>query len=465
MSTRSSLRPPDDGQKILLAAWTALALDRCPYLASILYSLRPVNAPGTGTFAVDEHHRLYIDFETVAAWGADGCSQALLHEAMHLAYQHADEAREMNVQPAERMRWNLAADAAANDDLRDAGCDFIASEFILPEKIGCDDYQTASAYLAELRLRRQDQGDEDAGGSGDDPGAGESQGGSSQEDGQGGDGDATDGGNYQGCGSGAGSGPAPWELSAGDDLDGQAPPAQAGEKAVIAQSLAEAVQEASKSRGDIPAGLTAWAEKTLAKPTVPWQRVLAPLIRRYTAIRAGEYDSTYARRNRRCPYTRLGSGRVVNPGVFAPVPRIAFVRDTSGSMTDDDLNLVGAEIESVAARLGIRGRDLLVIDADADAYTPRPYKALDGLREVQGRGGTDMRAGIAAAVKLKPSVIIVATDGYTPWDEHPSTRVPVVACLIGSQYDDGKVSPDVIADVPKWMRTVVVEPGGDTGRR
>lgn len=487
----SALRTPSDDHKALLAAWTVLALDRMPYLASILYSLRPVDAPGTGTFAVDRHHRLYADFAAVETWGPSACSQALLHEAMHLVYGHADEAEDMNVQARERETWNLAADAAVNDDLRDAGCGYLAEAGVLPGKIGCEDYRTASHYLAVLRLRIEalarnagdDEGTEDEPGSGqpgdshqgqgtrDGSGSGTGDDGREQdtqpgdgspEDGrqQRGDADGQDTGGpgYQGCGSGSGAGEAPWELPDGDDLGGQAPPAGPGEKQVIRQSLAQDVLESSKQRGDMPGGLAEWAEKTLEKPKVPWRRVLAPLIRRYTAIRAGEYDSTYARRNRRRPYTELLGGRVVNPGTFSPVPRIVFVRDTSGSMSAADLNMVGAEIESVAGRLGIRDRDLMVIDTDTEAYLAKPYRRLEDLQEVQGRGGTDIRPGIAAAAALKPSVIIVATDGYTPWDQHPTTRIPVVTCLIGQEDGDGMVPPEVTGGVPKWIRTVVVEP-------
>lgn len=435
MSTRRILRVPDENQKALLAAWTALALDRMPYLASVLYSLRPVDAPGSGTFAVDAGHRIYIDFAAVAPWGAGACAQSLLHEAMHLAYGHDCEARDMNVQPGELDVWNLAADASINDDLRDAGCDYLAEVGILPEKIGCEDYQTASQYMVALRVRlveldggngdedkegSEDQGDSDSPGddeqgSGNQDGPRSSAGHEQEQDGGNGDDDeegpgaeadssspngggqgrskgnhGDDAGQYQGCGSGAGASPAPWELPDGDDLNGQAPAAGAGEKAVIAQTLAQDIQEASKHRGTMPAGLTEWAGKTLEKPKVPWQRVLAPLIRRYTAIRVGEFDTTYARRNHRRPYTPLGGGRVVNPGVFAPVPQVVYVRDTSGSMTADDLNLVGAEIESIAGRLGIRGRDLLVIDTDAQAYSAKPYKALDAARGPgPGRHGHD----------------------------------------------------------------------------
>lgn len=444
----TTLSAPTDEQRLLHAAWMTKALERMPYMASLLYSLRVLHAPGTGTFAVDAHHRLYVDFDAVTPWGVDECGQALLHEAMHLVYAHSVEAENMRIEPRERPTWNLATDSAINDDLRDAGCDYIARVGVLPEAIGCSDYQTASDYMTELR-KRQPPASSGGGGNteGEDgqdqsqPGA---QAGSGQED-------------YQGCGSGSGADAAPWELPADDDLNGQAPAATSGEKEVIKVRVAQDTQQAEKTRGDVPAGMTQWAEQSLAKPKIPWQKVLSSMVRRSVAIRGGDFDTTYARRNRRRPHTEMFGGRVVNPGLYAPVPSVALVRDTSGSMSADDLNRVGAEVEGIARQIGIRGRELMVIDVDAQAYDPRPYMRLESLREVEGRGGTDMRVGIDAAARLKPSVIIVCTDGYTSWNTFATTRIPVVACLIGSEHGDGAVPQHVIESVPKWMHSVVVE--------
>jgi len=41
-----------------LALWRAKALERMPYFAPILFSLRVLDAPALGTFAVDAWHRL-----------------------------------------------------------------------------------------------------------------------------------------------------------------------------------------------------------------------------------------------------------------------------------------------------------------------------------------------------------------------------------------------------------------------
>ena len=63
-----------------------------------------------------------------------------------------------------------------------------------------------------------------------------------------------------------------------------------------------------------------------------------------------------------------------------------------------------------------------------------------------------MGAGIAAAVKLRPSpnTIVVITDGFTPWPER-RPGLPVVVCLVG----DG--AETVREQVPEWATTVVVD--------
>jgi hypothetical protein len=69
-------------------------------------------------------------------------------------------------------------------------------------------------------------------------------------------------------------------------------------------------------------------------------------------------------------------------------------------------------------------------------------------RQVQltGGGGTDMGAGIAAACALRPrpAVTVVLTDGYTPWPSQPPKGTRVVAGLLG----------EGAPEAPGWARTV-----------
>ncbi|MBV9172784.1 MAG: hypothetical protein JOZ81_22165, partial [Chloroflexi bacterium] len=97
---------------------------------------------------------------------------------------------------------------------------------------------------------------------------------------------------------------------------------------------------------------------------------------------------------------------------------------------------------------GIGPQGLLVLACDAQVgATTRVRRATD-VRLVGG-GGTDMRVGIAAAEAShpRPDVVVVLTDGYTPWPYRP-TRARLVAAIIGGQ--------SAARAVPEWASSVVV---------
>lgn len=62
-----------------------------------------------------------------------------------------------------------------------------------------------------------------------------------------------------------------------------------------------------------------------------------------------------------------------------------------------------------------------------------------------------MGAGIeaAAALKPRPSVVIVLTDGYTPWPEQPPPGVRVVVGLLSQGGEAWSA--------PQWARVVQIE--------
>jgi predicted metal-dependent peptidase len=93
-----------------------------------------------------------------------------------------------------------------------------------------------------------------------------------------------------------------------------------------------------------------------------------------------------------------------------------LVRDTSGSVTDADLELVTSEVVGIAKGIGIRGRDLRIMDVDAAVQHTQDYNRAAELAKISGRGGTDPRVGIQAALELKPRphAVVVFTDGETP---------------------------------------------------
>jgi predicted metal-dependent peptidase len=125
------------------------------------------------------------------------------------------------------------------------------------------------------------------------------------------------------------------------------------------------------------------------------------------------------------------------------VPEVAVVVDTSGSMGDNLLARALAEVQGVLRATGMAGATVLTVDA-AVHTAQRVFDA----RQVKpvGGGGTDMRVGIDAALKLRPRphVIIVLTDGLTPWGDTPVQGVQVIAGIIG-HHD---------STTPKWVKAI-----------
>lgn len=460
------------------AVWRAMALQKAPYLASLMYQVTPLSLPGLGTMGVDASWRLYIDFEQAAEWGREMCSQVLLHEAMHLIGRHAELARSVGVTGRMQTVWNVAADFACNDDLRDMGCSRLVTVGLLPGKAGLPDYRTATEYYAELVKRLPpspsgggsqsgqsgQQGDDPQQGQGSQQGEGSSRGESGQSQGD------SKPSPLCGGGSGTGAPTAEWELDPDDDLGGKAPAVSDARKTQVRERVESDMAEHAKSRGTVPAGLLSEVEASRKAPVVPWEKVLMRTVTRYLSIGApGDQEVDYTRRSRRhhASTVRVNGEerRVFVPSRSNPRPRIVVVRDTSGSMSDLDLDTANTQVMSVIERAGVEGDEVLVADVDAEVAATRTVRAHRDLAEVAGRGGTDMGEGIAWAESLRPrpSAVIVLTDGGTPWPESKG-RVPVIACVIGAGMTKEKARHGW-SRVPEWIQTVPVDTSALASKR
>ncbi len=331
-------------------------------------------------------------------------------------------------------------DAANNDDLIDAGCTALeAFGAITPAILGAPYYMTAEFYFDFLK---------ESGQSSDSPN-GDTGGGSGDEQS-----DSDSGSGWSGCGSVSGGTKAPCELDQEDDANGMAPAANDAERAVTDIATAAEIQEyAAKHPGKTPRGLVERAEQVLKPSEIGWRQVLSSAIRRAAASRLGDFDTTYSRRSRRQSTRAFGNGKLIQPGIESPIPRVVVVRDTSGSMTPDDLSSVTNEVEGIAKQLGVRDNNLIVFDVDAELAATRKYRKASDLEEIAGRGGTDMCVGIEAATALRPapSAIVVITDGFTPWPIVKG-RVPIVACIVGL----GASGEHIMGRIPPFIQAVKV---------
>jgi predicted metal-dependent peptidase len=382
-----------------LAAARLWAATRLPYLASALFAQSVVVEPDSGTIAVDRSWHVHADPAVVDSLSAEELGKLLVHLSGHLLRDHAARAAAIHADDdGARATWNRAADAEINDDLARDGCvPAVAPD--LPTTLHCPDGQLGEFYFTN----------------------------------------SASGPRHWDCGSGCDNGERRWDQSGGIG------PQQA--QLVVLGVAAEIQRHSAQYPGVVPGGWVRWADSVLPS-RVDWRRVLAAEIRNGVANAAGKVDYTYRRPSRRAGSTP----NIVLPTLFRPIPNVAVVCDTSGSMHEHLLARALAEVEGLLVRGGLRQAQVRVLAVDTNVHAVRRVSRASQV-ELAGGGGTDMGAGIAAAARLrpKPSVIVVLTDGFTPWPAEAPKGVRVVVGLLEQQ-----ISPTRSFSPPPWARTVQI---------
>jgi predicted metal-dependent peptidase len=395
-----------DQHKLAVARLWAVA--RHPYLAAALFATRVVPAPGLGGAAVDESWRLYLDPEKVDEWSRDVLGSVLVHHTGHLLRDHAGRARRAGVSSETAKDWALAADAEINDDLIGTGLRLV--DPVMPQALGWNPGHLAEEYYHCEHIPSPNEPD---------------------------------------CGSAADSVPRPWELAPGEG--GGLPP---GEQDLIrCQVASEVMNHGRAGLGRLPGSWRRWAEELL-EPKVDWRKVLAAEIRKGINAVAGRVDYTYRRPSRRAG----ASPNVILPALERPVPEVAVVCDTSGSMSAEQLATVLVEVEGLLRGIGLARARVRVLAVDSAVHTVQTVASAHRLH-LFGGGGTDMGVGIEAAARLRPrpSVVVVLTDGITPWPAEPPKGLQVVVALIGQKPAQGGRA----WSAPSWARVVHVDVGSE----
>ena len=382
-----------------VAAARLWATVHAPYLASAIFASSVRVEPDAGTIAIDRSWQVRADPDVLDTLSVPELGRLLIHLCAHLIRDHGSRAQARGVQDDNRRaHWNRAADAEINDDL-------VTDELVpacacdRPADLGCEDGELAEHYY----------------------GAG------------------TPGPRRWDCGSGADGCDRP------GDGHGQIDPRQ-GE--LLRLKVAADIH--GQPPGTVPGGWQRWAETVLPSKT-DWRRALAAEIRRGIALTAGAVDYSYHRPSRRAHL----DDDLVLPSLVRPVPEVAIVCDTSGSMHDGLLARALAEVDGILTRAGLRrGVPVLAVDTAVHAV-----RRVVSARQVTlaGGGGTDMGRGIEAAAQLRPrpSIIIVLTDGFTPWPARPPAGARVIVGLL-AQAPAGLGVPVG----PHWARTIRIDDSG-----
>lgn len=469
----------------------------------------PENAPAPGTFAVDQYYRMYCSKDAIFAWyqmakdvspqnpcRSCGATEhhpiaylggAVAHEAWHPLRQHAQRFMDLGIPATDDVLddWGISTDEEINDDLMI----IFASEnqprlcippthLNLPKHHGHPDHKLAEHYffLHRDNPRPKKDGQKKPGqgrgegqkvqSQGQQPGEGQGKGEGQKGEGQKGDkpgqqgeGQGQSGDQPGGGGQGAGQGQDDSRNDHGSAVDGQPRPWDLGEPKegdvntgisevearMVRKQVAKNIVQASKSRGTVPGGYLRWAEKQLEGPKYDWRAELAKALRWAINRRHGDSIRTFRRLSRRC--VSIGY-KAILPSSYDPSPTVCIVQDTSGSMSERAISESLAEAEAIVRATGAEV-NFLACDMHADKV-----QRVSNVRTlaIHGGGGTDMRVGIRAALKSKPkpNVVVLFTDGFTPWPEQPlPDGTKLVVGLVGEHSCN-------INKPPAWATTVKI---------
>lgn len=467
----------------LFSHFRMMAHSHFPYLAPYVYSLVPVERPGLGTMAVDTQGRVYYDPAFCEKITLDEGAYVVLHEAWHLILRHCHRAESIigKGPTAQQRRWyNIAVDLVVWELMEGIAehapkggvtwegmkekyptleRNMLPGEIYAiisapteqpkepgrnPEEQEEQDEQEQDEDAPDMEPEEDEPGDDTEIGqpgekvnkpqdeSEDENGGGESEPADGDQESDGEDGDADDQDGAEGEGDDGEVEDDGFDLHGGSAADG-APRDYEEEPnpnwdAFIEDQLLSAVEkkieehesEWKPGRGSIPGCLKDTIQRKLRPQPNPWD-VLRSTVAKCAANHRGAPDYTYQRPNRR-QFAIPGVPRM--KGVRKYAPKAVVIIDTSGSMTTQCkvkcLQVVAQGLQSMG--------EFPVICGDTRVTSDCKVTHLKDQFEMPGGGGTDMRVLIDHAVKTyKPDVIVIGTDGGTPWPDQPTKAQLIIA--------------------------------------
>jgi predicted metal-dependent peptidase len=430
------MNKPDELDWLVTAK--ARVFKEAPYLGFALFRITCIEAPdlfvpGTKepTLAVDKYWRMYYNPLCGHKWTMAEQAGAIYHELGHLCREHAERCEEHNFDPR---NWNIAGDLEINDEQLPQGLRY-PPNVLTPKRFGFPDGLLAEEYYE--RLQKQAEKNRGKGGQG-----------------QKGDKDGEGGGGVPWYGDGEGEG-RPAEGNCGSCANGkdrsyqdEAPPSGSdqgvgkAEAERLRRDVAAKIKEASKDRGTVPAGWARWADVQLGEKQIDWRTLFRAAVKSSLTYKSGMGDYTYMRPSRRQSAVR----DIILPGTHRPQPSVVLGVDTSGSMDDETLNAIVSEIKNILQVTELARLYVIACDAAIhfEGFITNTQKIKLG-----GGGGTDMRVIFEAVQKMRtpPQVLVLATDGYTPWP-----------AVMPREYKTVIVKTTKDVTTPDWARTVFLDP-------
>lgn len=366
-----------------------------PFFATLLLNTPILVKEGICEYAATDMKNIYLNPGYVAVATIEDLMSDLCHEVGHNALMHGPRMEGRN-----HRLWNIAADHAINLMLEDQGFKAPKGGWLADRK-----YTGWSAEKIYADLR--DQADKQPKSGEGDPASG--------QPGQG----------QPGAGDGISE-----DRMHGDLLPvpGASDPA---ERAAVVRKMQQKVAQAAtaaKLAGKLKGSLAMMVDEFL-NPKVPW----ADILRDYL-LRVVKDDESWTRRNRRFRDVYLPARHSEKMGP------IVIIGDSSGSIwcSPEDLKMFASEIQAVADQ--VMPEHIRLIWADTEVAGERVFEQGEPLVfDVQGGGGTDMRVPLKYVEQYEPEVVILLTDGYTPWPKSEPPFPLIVCCNTETNVPVGAV--------------------------
>ena len=418
-ATRAAIS--EDARLRVMAA-RIVAQARWPYLSTLLFNLKIVESSQLPTLAVDDGWRMYYSPDFVMEQTAEALATMVLHEALHCVNQHGPRFRALSQSRHLHVTWNFAGDVGINHVLDRAQMpwgDFEPLRFTHLSKFDVNpEMGTEKIFFTIVEYYNQHPEEVDQ---------------------------------FTDCGSIIGGEARDYEISRSD---GDNPAIKSDQQDVIRDQVAQEILKHAyaKGIGSIPGELLRWAQELL-EPTIDWRKALAGAFRTSLATVQGRRDYVYTRPSRRQSAMRIGNHEIILPSMRKPAPpAIAIIVDTSGSIGNDEITLFLSEVDGIVKANGI-SQGVTVIPCDADVGGIQKLRSRGAITTLKltGGGGTDMGVGIAAAGKLRPTpkIVIVLTDGFTPWPTSlPKGVETLIVCLTAEES---------LSTTPNWAKTILIE--------
>lgn len=348
-----------------------------PFFATLLLNTPVIVQAGTWEYAATDMKNIYLDPDYAAVATVDDLMSDLCHEVAHNALLHGARLEGRNAR-----LWNIAADYAINLMLEEQGFKAPKGGWLVDKKYAG---MSAEKIYAELRDKQQKSGSK--------PGQGQP-------------------------GSGTPGDGIPEDRMHGDLLPvagSQDPAERAKTTRKMQQKVAQAAM-AAKMAGKLRGSLATMIDEFI-NPKVPWADIL-----RDQLMRIVKDDESWTRRNRRFRHLYLPARYSERMGP------IVIIGDSSGSIwcSPEDLKMFASEIQAVSDQ--VQPEHIRLIWADTRVAGERVFEQGEPLVfDVQGGGGTDMRVPLKYVEQYEPEVVILLTDGETPWPR-VEPPYPLIVC-------------------------------------